>query len=79
MQIRPTDTAFMVQQFKLFAASIGASQRFNAYNMTNGVADNDTITDSISESVLLSIKSHLNATTYYLDHPDSKPDRCIKL
>ena len=83
MQIKPIETAFMVEQFKKLAASVGASQRFHAYNMTDGVVNDDTvretIRDTISESILRSIMIHLNLTTHYLDNPDSEPNRCIKL
>ena len=74
MEIKPTLT-HMIQQFKLIAASVGASQRFHAYDMNNGVLDLNTVGDSI----IGSIDRQLKTTNKYLNNPLSKPNRCIEL
>ena len=83
MQVDPIATAYMVEQFELFAKSEGASERFHVYNMTNGRLDHDTLVKTLAEtigkSIVRSIESHLKVTTDYLDNPGSKPNRCIQL
>jgi len=74
MQIS-SEQNYMVQQFEKIAAPYEGDERFHVYDMTDGSLDFDTVSDSILES----IRNQLKATNDYLNNPGSVPNRCIKL